>query len=107
VADALLGSLDLLSGACRIVRRFCIEQLQANEARCRQHVVNATASVTALVGLIGYDKATELAQQVAETGRGLRDLAIESGLVTEQTFDELITPESVTRLGTPINKVSR
>lgn len=107
VADALLGSLDLLGGACRIFRRFCVEQLKANEERCRQHVVNSTASVTALVSQIGYQKATELAQQVADTGRGLRDLAIESGLLTEEVFDELVSPESVTRLGTPINKVHR
>jgi aspartate ammonia-lyase len=107
VADALLGSLDLLGGACRIFRRFCVEQLQANEERCRRHVVNSTASVTALVSLIGYQKATELAQQVADTGRGLRELAIETGLVSEDVFDELVSPESVTRLGTPINKVPR
>jgi aspartate ammonia-lyase len=107
VADALLGSLDLLGGACRIFRRFCVEQLKANEERCRQHVVNSTASVTALVSQIGYQKATELAQQAADSGRGLRDLAIESGLVTEELFDELVSPESVTRLGTPINKVHR
>ncbi|ABA88874.1 aspartate ammonia-lyase [Syntrophotalea carbinolica DSM 2380] len=107
VADALLGSIDLLNHACSILRRFCVEQLEANEARCRQHVINSTASVTALVSLIGYQKATELAQQVATTGRGLRELAIEGGLVTAETFDELISPESVTRLGTPINKGPR
>lgn len=105
VADALLGSLDLLRGACGIFRRFCVEQMEANEARCRQHVENSTASVTALVGSIGYQRATELARQVASTGRGLRELAIEQGLVTEEKLDELVSPQSVTRLGTPIKKV--
>lgn len=107
VADALLGSLDLLCSACGIFRRFCVEQLEANEERCRQHVVNSTASVTALVGHLGYQKATELARQVASTGRGLRELAVEQGLVTEELFDQLVSPESVTRLGTPIQKVPR
>lgn len=104
VADALLGSLDLLSNACRIFRRNCVEQLSADEERCRRQVENSTASVTALVGLLGYEAATQLARTAAEEGRGLRELAIERGLVTPEKFDELTSPESVTRLGTPLFK---
>jgi aspartate ammonia-lyase len=101
VADALLGSLDLLSNACRTFRRNCVELLTADEERCRRQVENSTASVTALVGLLGYETATELARAAVEEGKGLRQLAIERGLVTPEKFDELISPESVTRLGTP------
>jgi aspartate ammonia-lyase len=107
VADALLGSLDLLSNACRIFRRNCVEQLSADEGRCRRQVENSTASVTALVGLLGYQAATELARAAAEEGKGLRQLAIEKGLLTAETFDQLTSPESVTRLGTPASKGTR
>lgn len=107
IADALLESLDLLTNACRIFRRHCVESMTADEEKCRQQVENSTASVTALVGLIGYQKATNLAQALRTDGRGLRQLAIEGGLVTAEEFDELISPESVTRLGTPVIKESR
>ncbi|MEZ4599191.1 MAG: aspartate ammonia-lyase [Syntrophotaleaceae bacterium] len=107
VADALLGSLDLLSNACQIFRRHCVEQLSADEDRCRQQVRNSTASVTALVGLIGYEQATELARAVAIEGKGLRQLALERGLVSAEIFDELTSPESVTRLGTPAGRGNR
>jgi aspartate ammonia-lyase len=70
-------------------------------------VENSTASVTALVGLIGYEQATELARAVVTEGKGLRQLAIERGLVSAETFDELTSPECVTRLGTPANKENR
>jgi aspartate ammonia-lyase len=101
VADALLGSLDLLNNACRIFRRHCVEHLTADEEHCRRQVQNSTASVTALVGLLGYEQATELARAVVAEGKGLRELAIERGLVSAESFDELTSPESVTRLGTP------
>jgi aspartate ammonia-lyase len=104
VADALLGSLDLLANTCRIFRRHCVEHLVADEDRCRRQVENSTASVTALVGLIGYEQATELARAVVTEGKGLRQLAIERGLVSAETFDELTSPECVTRLGTPAKK---
>ncbi len=107
VADALLGSLDLLGNACRTFRRNCVEHLTADEERCRRQVENSTASVTALVGLLGYETATELAQAAMEEGKGLRQLAIERGLVSAETFDQLTSPESVTRLGTPGNKGTR
>jgi aspartate ammonia-lyase len=104
VADALLGSLDLLANTCRIFRRHCVEQMVVDEDRCRRQVENSTASVTALVGLIGYEQATELARAVVTEGKGLRQLAIERGLVSAETFDELTSPECVTRLGTPAKK---
>ena len=44
IADALLGSLDLLRNACRIFREHCVAGIEADEARCRSHVEGATAT---------------------------------------------------------------
>ncbi len=104
VADALLGSLDLLCNACSIFRRHCVEQLVADEERCRRQVENSTASITALVSKIGYEQATELAQALRQSDRSLRELVVERQLATAEQFDQLVSPESVTRLGTPLNK---
>ncbi len=104
VADALLGSLDLLGNACSIFRRHCVEKLEADEARCRLHVENSTASVTALVSLIGYEQATALAQALRTEKQSLRELVVERKLATTEEFDQLVSPESVTRLGTPFKK---
>ena len=62
VADALLGSLDLLRNACRIFREHCVAGIEADEARCRAHVEGATATLTALVEPLGYEKAQEIAR---------------------------------------------
>lgn len=104
VADALLDSLDLLEGACGILRRHCVEPLRVDEARCRAQVENATASVTALVEKIGYHQATDLVQQARRQGCGLRAMATASGLISAAEFDELTSPESVTRLGSPVQR---
>jgi aspartate ammonia-lyase len=104
VADALLGSLDLLANACSIFRRHCVEHLEADEARCRRHVENSTASVTALVSLIGYEEATALAQALRNDKQSLRELVVERKLATAEEFDQMVSPESVTRLGTPLKK---
>ncbi len=107
IADALLGSLELLNGACEIFRRHCVEQLQADEARCQRNAENSTAMATALVPLIGYDQATELIRTLLLQGGSLRELVLERGLVTGEEFDQLISPETVTRLGSPAKKESQ
>ncbi|MCD4825796.1 MAG: aspartate ammonia-lyase [Phycisphaerae bacterium] len=101
VAHCLLSSLDLLANACEIFRKSCVAGLEANEQTCRRHVENATAIVTALVADIGYSKADEIAKKAHETGKSIRDIAVNDGYLTAGRFDELISPEAVSRLGMP------
>ncbi len=107
VADALLGSIDLLIGACDILRRLCVEELQADEVRCRAAVETATASVTALVERIGYTQAQEVAKSAAAQGKSVRQVVLEKGLLRPEEFDALISAERVTRLGSPDTEINR
>ncbi|MBP7745976.1 MAG: aspartate ammonia-lyase [Phycisphaerae bacterium] len=99
VADCLLGSLDLLTNACSILRRLCVEGLEADEARCRAYVETSTATVTALVPALGYHTAQEIGVAARATGRTIRQIVVERGLLSANEFDALIAPEAVTRLG--------
>ena len=101
VADSLLTSLDLLTSACDVFRRLCVEGIEADEAECRRQVENATADVTALVAAIGYERAQEVALKARSEGKTIRQVAIELTFLTAEQFEALITPEAVTRLGSP------
>ena len=101
IADALLGSLLLLENACRIFRVHCVAGIQADEARCRAHVAGATAAVTALVEIIGYEAATQVAEEARATGKTVRQLVVERGLLSGEAFDSRVASEAVTRLGSP------
>jgi aspartate ammonia-lyase len=104
VADSLLTSLDLLANACDIFRRLCIEGIEANAAQCRCHVHDSTATLTALVEVIGYEQTTHLAAHVVSEGKSIRQLVLEHGWLTAEQFDELTSPERVARLGSPSAK---
>jgi aspartate ammonia-lyase len=101
IADSLLTSLALLRQACRVFAGRCVAGLEANTARCRRHVETAVATATALADVLGYEAAGELAEAARREGVGLRDLAVSRGLLTAAEFDELTSPERVTRLGSP------
>jgi len=104
IADSLLGSLDLLTNACAIFRSHCVGGLEADEERCRRHVDGATATLTALVDRIGYRSAQEIAAAARESGRSIRQVVLERGLLTAEDFEEMVSAESVTRLGSPLRK---
>jgi aspartate ammonia-lyase len=101
VAACLLESLELLAHADDILCRNCVAGLEADEARCREHVLNSTATATALLPAVGYERVCELARSSAKTGRSIRELAITKGWLSAAAFDDLISPEAVCRLGTP------
>jgi aspartate ammonia-lyase len=101
VAHCLLGSIDLLASAADVLRRHAVAGLEADEQRCRAHVEGSTAVATALVPLVGYEKATGIARRARETGRTVRDVAVGDGFVTAEQFDDILRPEAVCRLGMP------
>jgi aspartate ammonia-lyase len=101
VAACLLESCDLLARACDILRRHCVVGIEADEAVCRRHVESSTAVATALLPVLGYEGACQVARRAKEMRRTVREVVLADGLLTPEAFDELVSPEAVTRLGMP------
>jgi aspartate ammonia-lyase len=99
IAANLLENIELLTTACEILKLFCINGLAANRSQCRQSVENATATATALVDKLGYDRCAHIAKLAATTGKTVRQLVLEQKLMSQAEFDALISPEAVCRLG--------
>jgi aspartate ammonia-lyase len=101
IADCLLENLEVLARADDLLARFCVDGIEADEARCRAHVENSTAAATALVPALGYERAGEAARLAKEQGKTLRAVVAEMGWMSTAEFDEAISPEAVCRLGSP------
>lgn len=99
VADCLLGEIALLRSACDMFRTQCVAGIEADAARCRAQIENSTAAATALVPLIGYANAVRLVQESREAGQSIRQSAVSGGYATSDQFEDLVSPGSVTRLG--------
>ncbi len=92
----VLHSVQLITEATLAFTEFCVDGLQPNEARIRQHLENSLMLVTALNPLIGYDKAAEVAKKAHKEGSTLRESALALGYLTGEQFDEAVRPESMT-----------
>jgi len=99
VADRLLYGLDMLNRACVALATKCIDGIAIDANRCAVHASAITAQATAIAGKLGHHRAGELARQALATGRTVRDLAIDAGLLTGSDFDDLTSPAAVLRLG--------
>jgi aspartate ammonia-lyase len=99
IGDRLLDSLQLLTAGSRTFRMHCVKGLQAQTERCSRHVEAATATVTALLEDLGYERAQEVVQETRRTGRTLREVVVQRGLMSSERFDELISPQRVMQLG--------
>ena len=99
IASSLLESIDLLTNATGLLRVHCIQDLKANEEQCRRNVLNSTALITAVIPVVGYEKASEILKESKEKRISARQVLLESGLINEQKLNELISPEAVCRLG--------
>ena len=97
VADSLLTSLDLLTGACDIFARHCVSGIEADAHRCRRNIHNSTATADRAGGQDRLRAAEQLAAEVAASHCGqlnIRQLVIDRGLLTAEEFDELTSPET-------------
>jgi aspartate ammonia-lyase len=101
IAHCLLESIRMLGEACCLLATRCVDGIAADEPQCRASVESATATATALVHELGYDRAASLALSAQKTGASIRDAAVREGALTAARFDELTSPEAVCRLGTP------
>jgi len=92
IAYRLLGGLDSMKQAFVVLRTRCVEGITANPERMRWFVENSIGIVTALVPVIGYETATEIAKEALATGRGVYDLVCDRGLMTREELDRVLDP---------------
>jgi fumarate hydratase class II len=95
MAHNLLQSATLLSNASRLFAEKCVLGLKADEARCSAMVERSLAMVTALAPRIGYDAAADLAKEAYATGKTIRELCIEKGVLPADDLAKLLDPSSM------------
>jgi aspartate ammonia-lyase len=95
IAYRLLRGIQSLRNACMVLRERCVEGITANPDRMRWFVEHSIGIVTALVPVIGYESASEIAKEALATGRGVYDLVTERGLMTREQLDAALRPEAM------------
>lgn len=96
IAYRLLRGIDMLRNACLVLRERCVTGITANADRMRYFVEHSIGIVTALVPVIGYAAATDVARTALASGRGVFEIVLERGLLTREQLDAILNPAAMT-----------
>jgi aspartate ammonia-lyase len=87
----MLLSETILTNALRVFTDKCVSGIQADPARASYFLDRSVGLATILNPKIGYSAAAEIAKESVTTGRSIRELVLERGLLSEAEMDGLIS----------------
>ena len=99
IAYNLLSSMMLLKNAAIVLANRCVSGITANREKCANYVKNSIGIVTALNPVFGYERSASIAKEALESGRGVYELVLEKGWMTQVELDDLLSPE---RMANPL-----
>ncbi len=98
IAYNLIHSIELLGNTVNALATRCLAGITANVDRCRAYAEASLALVTALNPHIGYLNAAAIAKESLETGKSLRQLVLEKGLMTEETLADVLNLQQMSQI---------
>jgi aspartate ammonia-lyase len=99
VAFNLLHEIEILRTSSDVYVTFCINGLTANADRCQAYAEGSTSIVTVLNPHIGYMNAAEIAKEYLKSGKPIRQLVLEKGLLTKEQLEKVFDLRGMTEPG--------
>jgi aspartate ammonia-lyase len=94
----ILESQHLLFNTSILFRTKCVDGITVNEKVLSRYMETTVGIVTALNPVVGYEKATELAQEAYKSGKGILEVIREKKVLTEAQIKDLLDPVKLTNL---------
>lgn len=95
IGQALFESIGILSNACVNLADKCVKGITVNKDVCESFVFNSIGIVTYLNPFIGHHEGDIVGRICAETGKNVREVVLERGLLTEEQLDDIFSIENL------------
>jgi fumarate hydratase class II len=99
IARNLLESIRLLANVTRLFADRCVAGIEADVDRCRAYAESSPSLGTSLNPYIGYEAAAEVVKESMKTGRSVREIVLERGLLDEAELDRALDVLGMTEGG--------
>ena len=99
MAFNMFNSLNYLTRAVDTFVEKLLVDLTPNVDQCQKWLDNSVGIVTALLPHIGYEKSAELAREAYTTGKPIREIVLDCGLLSKKELDHILSPRQMTRPG--------
>jgi aspartate ammonia-lyase len=95
IAYNLIHSIEILGNTIAALTERCLAGITVNHERCLAYAEGSLALVTALNTHIGYLNAAAVAKESLETGKSLRQIVLEKGLMNEEQLAQVLDLEQM------------
>jgi aspartate ammonia-lyase len=102
IAYDLIHSIEILGNTLAALDSKCLQGITAVPERCQHYAEGSLALVTALNTHIGYLNAAAIAKESLDSGKSLRQLVLEHGLMDEATLNEVLDLSKMSQMPTQI-----
>ncbi|MCR4331280.1 MAG: aspartate ammonia-lyase [Sulfuricaulis sp.] len=90
LGSALFDAMDWLTNAVSAATEKGLRGLKVNHERCRELAHTSVGLATLLNTSIGYSAAAEVAKESERSGRPVREIVAEKGIMSTEEFDRLV-----------------
>ena len=95
----LIQSISIMNNVFYAFTENCLKDIEANEERMKEYVEKSVGVLTAVNPHIGYEVAARIAREAILSGRSIRELCIEKGVLTAEQLDLILDPYEMTHPG--------
>ena len=97
MADTTIESIRILVGAVDIFTEKAVKTMKANVENCNGAIERSMAMATGLNPYIGYEKAAAIAKEAFKTGKTVRQLCVEKGVLSQEDLDKALDPKQMAK----------
>ena len=98
IAYDLIHSIEILGNTIDSLSKRCLAGITPRRDRCLAYAEGSLALVTALNTHIGYLKAADVAKKSLETGKSIRAIVLEEGLMDEEQLSTVLDLAKMSKL---------
>ncbi len=101
-AYEVLFSSSILANYLPVFARTCVDGIGVNRSRVEKYLVESAALATVLTPRLGYLKVAELLHEAEHTGRPVKELLVERGLLSREEVESLLGDAALLKLTRPV-----
>ena len=96
MAQRLQQNVELLSNVAKVFAHKCIDGISANIDVLQRYAESSPAIAAKLNPIIGYERAAEIAMEAGRTGKTVKQLVIEKGILPPEEAERILDPKHLT-----------
>jgi len=96
MSQRIQQNIELLANVAQVFAHKCIDGITANVEILQRYAESSPAIATKLNPIIGYEKAAEIAKEAGLTGKTVKQLVIEKGILSPEEAEKVLDPRHLT-----------